>query len=302
MTLSRSNLIKGISADTGLTLNKASETLEILLTAINEALASGQPFPLAGFGRFYVQKRKERLWRNPVTGRLLKLPPVRIARFKSFKKLKVEVNQKDSPDNITELFDNTTLSASHKLSQPDWLKDIIENHRRWLKSEMQNSQKAVLKNTVLRQIDFYGVYLPQVNMCGADLRGAEMSESDLYGADLQEANLANAVLTWANLDEAKLCRASLESADLRWANLEGADLTEANLRWVNFEGANLREAKLHGADLYGANLRNTNMEDAVFTGITLDIDNESKLPGTITEKVRQTFMVTDWLPAPSPSG
>jgi len=302
MTLTKSLLIRGISEDTGLTRKKTAETLDILHTIIKETLASGETFRMGNFGKFYIQERKERLWRNPATGRLMKLPPRRIARFKSFKKLKVELNPQASPDGSPELPCAVKQSESHNLSQPDRIKEIMENHRRWLQSGKKIARKAVLKNAALSQADFYGAYLPQVNLSGADLRGADMSEADLNGANLQGANLAEAVLTWAILDETKLRKASLEGADLRWANLEGADLTEANLRWANFEGANLREATLFGADLYGANLKNTDMEDAVFTGITLDAENESKLPGTISEKVRQTFLVTDWLPALSPSG
>ena len=302
MTLTKSCLIRGISGDTGLTRGKTAETLNILLAIIKETLASGETFRMGRFGKFYIQERKERFWRNPANGRLMKLSTKRIAKFKPFKKLKIELNQQIPFGFIIELNDCATQSDSHNLSQPDGLKKIIENHRRWLQSGKNIARKAVLKNAVLSQADLYGAYLPQVNLCGADLRGADMSESDLYGANLQQANLADAVLTWAVLDEAKLREASLEGADLRWANLEGADLTEANLRWANFEGANLREAKFFGADLYGANLKNANMEDADFTGITLDAENEYKLPGTITEKVRRTFLVTDWLPASSPSG
>ena len=302
MTLTKSRLISNVSEDTGLTRKKTAESLDILLAIIKETLASGETFRMAGFGKFCFQERRARLWRNPATGKLMKLPPGRIVRFKSFKKLKVELNQPFPPDRIAEQNDTATLSEGRHRNQPVWLKEILKNHRRWLRSGKKVARKAVLKNVVLSQADFYEAYLPQANLCGADLRGADMSESDLNGANLQEANLAGAILAWATLDDARLSRASLEGADLRWANLEGADLSETNLRWANFEGANLREAKLFGADLYGANLKNTNMEDAVFTGITLDAENESKLPVTITEKIRQTFLIRDWLPASSPSG
>jgi uncharacterized protein YjbI with pentapeptide repeats/nucleoid DNA-binding protein len=302
MTLTKSRLIRGVSGDTGFSKKKTAETVDMLLSIIKETLASGETVRIRNFGKFYLQERKGRRWRNPATGMLMKLPPGRITRFKSYKKLKVELNPQAPADGSHELSGAATLLNFHNLSKPQQLKEIIENHKRWLLSGKKAGHKAVLKNTVLSQVDFYAACLSQVNFQGADLQGADMSEADLYGADLQEADLAGAVLTWANLDEAKLRKASFEGADLRWANLEGADLTEANLRWANFEGANLREAKLFGADLYGANLKNTDMEDAVFTGITLDTETESKLPRTITEKVRQTFMITDWLPQTAPSG
>ena len=265
MSLTKSFIIRNVSGDTGFTKKKTAEMINLLLEIIKETLASGETVRIGNFGKFYLQERKGRLWRNPATGMLMKLPPGRITRFKCYKKLKVELNPQAPDDGSHELSGAMPLLDSHNLSLPEQLKEIIKNHKRWLLSGKKIGHKAVLKDTVLSQVDFYAACLSQVNFQGADLQGADMSEADLYGADLQEADLAGAVLTWANLDEAKLRKASLEGADLRWANLEGADLTDANLRWANFEGANLREAMLFGADLYGAKLKNTDMEDAVFS-------------------------------------
>ncbi len=301
MRLTKSRLIENVSGDTGFTKKKTAETINLLLEIITETLESGETVRIGHFGKFYVQERKKRRWRNPATGLVMTHPARRSVKFKSFKKLGVELNASAPVDADLTPAGAAPFLAGDSIRKSERLKEIIANHKRWLRSRKKIGHKAVLKNAVLGQVDFYGAYLPQVNFQGTDLQGADMSEADLYGANLQEANLAGAALTWAILDEAQLMKASLEGADLRWANLEGADLTEANLRWANFQGANLREAKLFGADLYGANLKNTDMEDAVFTGVTLDAENESKLPRTITEKVRQTFLVTDWLPAASPS-
>jgi len=270
MTLTKLRLIKGVSADTGLTQKKSAETVDILLEIVKAALASGENIRIGNFGKFYINQRKERLWRNPATGLVMRLPPGRIARFKYFKKLKVELNPQVTGLASHKQSGPTALLDYNAISEPEKLKRIIANHRRWVLSGKKAARKAVLKNAALSQADFYAAYLPQVNFQGADLQGADMSEADLYGADLQEANLGGAVLLWTNLDEAKLQKASLEGADLRWANLEGADLTGANLRWANFEGANLREAKLFGADLYGANMKNADIQDAVFTGMKVE--------------------------------
>ncbi len=265
MTHTKARIIKGVSEDTGFTKKKTAETVDILLEIVKATLASGENVSLGNFGKFYIKERKERLWRNPATGLVKRLPPGRFVKFKCFKKLKVKLNPQITADGSHEPSGAAMLLDSDAISKPEKLKTILENHRRWLLSGKKIAHRAVFKNAVLSQADFYAAFLPQVNFHGADLQGADMSEADLYGADLQEANLGGAALIWANLDDAKLRKASLEGADLRWANLEGADLTGANLRWANFEGANLREAKLFGADLYGTNLKNTDMEDAVFS-------------------------------------
>lgn len=123
----------------------------------------------------------------------------------------------------------------------DELKKILEDHKKWIKSEPGGSF--------------------------ADLRIADLYEANLRGACLQGANFCLADLRRANLQGAKLCDANLRGADLRCAdlrgaNLWGANLQDADLRYANLCGANLRSANLLGADLQGADLRGTNMHKA----------------------------------------
>ena len=78
---------------------------------------------------------------------------------------------------------------------PEQLKEILEQHRRWLAGEGGSG----------------------ANLSGANLREADLRVADLSGADLRGANLRGANLSGANLSE----------ANLRWANLSGADLRGA---------------------------------------------------------------------------
>jgi nucleoid DNA-binding protein len=296
MILTKSLMIRGVSEDTGLTKKQSAETVGILLDIIKKTLQSGEHVSIRNFGKFHLKERKERIWRNPATGILMKLPAGRIVKFKYFKRLKIDLNPQMAAKPVQESAEATLPFVARSMLTEEQLKKTLESHRRWLLSGKKRAQKAVFKNAKLSKADLYAADLVQVDFQGADLQGTDMSEADLYGANLQKANLEQAALVWANLDGAKLREASLERADLRWANLEGADLTGANLRWANFEGANLREAKLDSADLFGANLKNTDMEGAAVSGITLDAATESQLPSTITQEIRQTFQLTDWIP------
>jgi len=111
------------------------------------------------------------------------------------------------------------------------LKEILENHKLWLKNE-----NVGVKSSLTR---------------------ADLSRANLAGADLSDVNLSRANLAWSNLTKADLTRANLtravlSGANLYKANLTGSDLTEADLSRVVLIGAVLTGADLTGADLTNA--------------------------------------------------
>lgn len=123
----------------------------------------------------------------------------------------------------------------------DELKQILENHKKWIKSEPDG------KLADLREADLRGADLRGANLQGAYLRGA-----DLCGANLQDAALEGANLLEADLRGANLRGANIKGADLRRAVLRDADLRGADLRWVNMRVADIKGADLRGVDLRGA--------------------------------------------------
>jgi len=84
---------------------------------------------------------------------------------------------------------------------PDELREVIELHGKWLRSEKDGSW---------------------ANLSRADLSGANLSR-----ANLSRARLSRADLSWAHLS----------GADLSWADLSRANLSGANLSWANLSGA-----------------------------------------------------------------
>jgi hypothetical protein len=121
------------------------------------------------------------------------------------------------------------------------LKEILEQHKLWIKTNGAEGKRANLTGA---------------NLTGANLTGADLTGAKLTGADLGSANLHRANLCGANLTDAYLYGANLEGANLECANLECANLTDANLTDANLTGANLR-----GAYLRDANLTNTILPD-----------------------------------------
>jgi hypothetical protein len=108
------------------------------------------------------------------------------------------------------------------------LREIIENHAKWLRNEDGGIR--------------------------ADLSSADLSYANLSSANLSYANLSSADLSYANLSSANLSSADLSSADLSYANLSSANLSSADLSYANLSSANLRSANLSSADLSYANL------------------------------------------------
>lgn len=66
-------------------------TLNAILDEIKKSLAKGQKVVLTGFGTFSVVKRAARIGRNPQTGKTLKIPAKKVAKFKAGTELKKAV-------------------------------------------------------------------------------------------------------------------------------------------------------------------------------------------------------------------
>jgi nucleoid DNA-binding protein len=297
MSHTKSHIISAVSVGTGFTKKQSRQIVDTFLEIIKNTLESGECITIRHFGKFYVRERKERRWRSPVSGRIMMSPPKRVVRFKCFKRLKVKMNADSAQIDVNELYPPTSRTSGAAILNADEIKEILDDHRRWLESEGKKGKRANLAYAKLKDADLYAACLSRINLRGADLQGADLSEADLYGANLQDANLDDSILEWASLDGAKLQRASFQGADLRWANLEGAKLEGANLRFANLEGANLKGAKLCEADLYGTKLRNTDMVGTILTKIKLDFETQLNLPKVIFDKYGQTFQILEWSPA-----
>jgi len=124
------------------------------------------------------------------------------------------------------------------------LKEIIENHNMWLKSEGAEGQRADFSNANLSHRDLSGANLAGVKFTGADATCANISECDLRYIDFSNSDLNYTDFTNSNLTGANFTNSNLNNAHLTGANLEGADL----------EGADLRHAEFNFSDLSSANL------------------------------------------------
>ena len=124
------------------------------------------------------------------------------------------------------------------------LKEILNNHEKWIDSEELGGERADLSHT-----DLSGKNLTKVYLARANLSNVVLSNANLTRCTLRRANLSH-----ANLSDADLSKSDLSNADLSVANLKGVNLSDADCRYANLSGADLSDVNLTGIKLAGANL------------------------------------------------
>ncbi|MEI6598527.1 MAG: pentapeptide repeat-containing protein [bacterium] len=110
------------------------------------------------------------------------------------------------------------------------LKEILEQHKLWIKTNGAEGKRANLVGANLT-----GAYLERANLERANLEDVSFINVNLYNANLHGANLRDANLSDADLNCAKLSYADLRGANLRGANLNGPDLSNAilpDISWI----------------------------------------------------------------------
>ena len=89
--MTKSNLISIVAESAGLTKKDTEKVVSGFLSAVTDALVSGDKVQIVGFGTFEVRDRKEREGRNPVNGEPMIIPAGRVPAFKAGKSLKEAV-------------------------------------------------------------------------------------------------------------------------------------------------------------------------------------------------------------------
>jgi len=85
--MNKAELVRAIAADAGVTKSVASKVLDSVINNVTESLKKGDKVTLVGFGTFSVTKRKARTGRNPQTGKEIKIPAKKVAKFRAGAKL-----------------------------------------------------------------------------------------------------------------------------------------------------------------------------------------------------------------------
>ena len=87
----KKDLIVKISKQTGLTQKNAEKVINSFYEIVSSELKQNNKIVLSGFGSFRVREHAARKWKNPRTGKVVKIPKRKIPYFKPGKTLCQEV-------------------------------------------------------------------------------------------------------------------------------------------------------------------------------------------------------------------
>jgi DNA-binding protein HU-beta len=93
-TMNKMDLVEHIAGETELSKAAAAAALDAVVEGITKALRKGDEVRLVGFGTFSVRERAAGKGRNPATGKEIKIPASKNARFKAGATLKASLNKK----------------------------------------------------------------------------------------------------------------------------------------------------------------------------------------------------------------
>lgn len=100
--MNKTELVKNIADQTGITAKLANEVLDALTESVTATLKAKDKVTLVGFGTFETTKRAARTGRNPKTGEEIKIKETTSPRFKPGKALKeaVAISRKSSKPSV----------------------------------------------------------------------------------------------------------------------------------------------------------------------------------------------------------
>ena len=104
--MTKKEIVKKISEETGLTQLKIKDIVQRTLDAIIETLVAEGRIELRNFGVFEVKKRKPRKARNPRTGAKVFVPSKNVVTFKPGKEME-ELVRKMNPEQLPLLEDDS---------------------------------------------------------------------------------------------------------------------------------------------------------------------------------------------------
>ena len=89
--MTKADLIAGVAKEAKISKASAEKAVNAFTDCVTKALKKGDKLTLTGFGTFSVAKRRARKGRNPQTGKEIKIPANKVAKFKAGNLLKSAV-------------------------------------------------------------------------------------------------------------------------------------------------------------------------------------------------------------------
>lgn len=91
-TITRADLSESVYQEVGLSRNESALLVESVLEEISKALIADDAVKISSFGTFAVRQKKQRIGRNPKTGKEVPILPRRVLVFRASHVLKERIN------------------------------------------------------------------------------------------------------------------------------------------------------------------------------------------------------------------
>lgn len=92
--MKKAELVKRVAEKSGVSQKDTGKICNAVIEVIQEVVASDETVQIIGFGTFGVRLRKERIAKNPSTGKEIKISEAKVPFFKSGKNFKESLNRK----------------------------------------------------------------------------------------------------------------------------------------------------------------------------------------------------------------
>jgi DNA-binding protein HU-beta len=89
--MTKADLVLVVARAAGGSKAAAERAVNAFLAAVVDALRRGRRVTVSGFGTFLVARRAPRDGRDPRTGRLIRIPPSRVPRFRPSRALRAKL-------------------------------------------------------------------------------------------------------------------------------------------------------------------------------------------------------------------
>jgi len=89
--MTKAELVASIAKEAKIPKASAEKALNAFAGSVTKTLKKGDKLTLTGFGTFSVSRRRARTGRNPQTGKEIKIPATKVAKFKAGNLLKSAV-------------------------------------------------------------------------------------------------------------------------------------------------------------------------------------------------------------------
>jgi integration host factor subunit alpha len=93
-TITREHLYEAVSKKVGLSRTESAALVGLVLKEITDCLERGEAVKLSSFGSFIVRKKRQRMGRNPKTGKAVPISARRVMVFKPSPVLKERINSR----------------------------------------------------------------------------------------------------------------------------------------------------------------------------------------------------------------